>query len=134
MKRTSLIWSLLAAGAALSLTLPATAQQSPNTPADPQKLEKVEDFTAPAVTISPKGREQTITQHREQGKVKDVTVKTGNTSYNIKANDQPGSIQPGEGQSTAIKVPTWKVMEFDLGGHKDKAPAEVAPVPPPAPK
>lgn len=130
MKRASTIWLTLAGAVAIAATplLANAQQQAPKPPV----LEKLEEGQAPAVTIRPSEREQAITEKREQGKVTEVHVKTGGSSYTVKANDQPGSIQPGEAQSTSMRVPQWQILEFDLGMRKEKQEGDKAATPPAA--
>ena len=117
------------------LPLSAAAQQDP---ARPPVLEKLDEGQPPETPIRPTPSQPVITEKREAGKVKEVEVQTGKSTYVVKANEQPGSIQPGEGQSTSIRVPQWKILEFDFGARKENqdAPQPAAPVPqaPPTPK
>lgn len=127
MKRTTPIWYSLALGlAACSLPIFASAQQAVP---KPPMMEKLEDTDAN--TLIPEKESGTkMTERREQGKVKEVQVQSGGSNYTVKANEQPGSILPGDAQSTATKVPMWKVLEFDLGAHKERA-GKADNVPPP---
>jgi len=106
-----------------------SAQQAvPNPPV----MEKLED-TETNTQIPAKASGTIITERREQGKVKEVQVQSGASNYTVKANEQPGSIMPGDAQSTSTKVPMWKVMEFDLGVHKDHSEkTKTVPAPPDA--
>jgi hypothetical protein len=131
MLRTSSVWKILSlcllahAGLALAQATPATA---------PPKLERVEEGSDTPITITPTKGEKKITEKREGGRVTEVTVKTGKSSYTMKPNVAPGNAQPGDAQSAAIRAPQWKVMEFDLGKKKQKEHEEdAAAVPPPPP-
>jgi hypothetical protein len=119
--------------AALLAGIPLYANAQQDAPRPPV-LEKLEEGQPPEIKIVPTPSQPVITQKREQGKVTEVEVQTGKSTYVVKANEQPGSIHTGEGQSTAIRVPQWKVMEFDLGARKPQHEApEPAAVPPPPP-
>ena len=136
MKRQTPIWfSLCSVAAAAFLPMVVSAQQPPSKPAPkPPVLEKLEEGQAPDAVIPPKPSGTKMTpQRNNQGKTTAVEVQSGNSNYVVKSNDQPGSIQPGEAQSTATRVPQWKVMEFELGAKKDKKATEPTPAPPAAP-
>ena len=136
MKRASPIWfTLCSVAAAAMLPLMASAQQPPPKQAPkPPVLEKLEEGQAPDAVIPPKPSGTKMTpQRNNQGKTTAVEVQSGGSNYVVKANDQPGSIVPGEGQSTATRVPQWKVMEFELGGKRDQKPTEPTPAPPATP-
>lgn len=128
MKRSSTLCLTLAAAFFLGvIPLQASAQQ----PAPrPPVLEKLDESQVPEVTIRPSA--PAIQEKREQGKVKEVQVHSGGSHYVVKANEQPGSIQPGEGQSTAIRVPQWQILDFDLGMRKEKPEGDKAASPPAA--
>jgi hypothetical protein len=118
--------------AAWASCLPAGAQQAAETPAPP-KLEKLEEGNAPAVTIRGSTDEQKITQKREQGRVTEVKVKTGNSTYYLKPNVPAGSATPGDAQSDTTRPAQWQVLEFDWKREQDKkaAAAQAATVPAP---
>jgi hypothetical protein len=139
MLRTSTCWKLI------SLYLLAHAgavyaQQSTPSSAPP-KLERIEPGSDTPITVTPKSsNDKKITEKREGGRVTEVTVKSGKSTYVMKPNVPPGNAQPGDGQSSAIRAPQWQVLEFDLGRKKQKereeeaAAAEAAiAVPPPPP-
>jgi hypothetical protein len=114
----------------------AAAPASPPSAAPP-KMEKLEE--GEAVTITPKpGTEKKITEKREQGKVTEVKVQSGKSSYTMKPNVPAGNAVVGDAQSSAIRAPQWEVMEFDLGQKRKKqaeeAAAAAAPAPPPVAK
>ncbi len=123
----------------------AAAQQTPASAPPPPKLERIEEGSDVPVTITPGGPANAtkITEKREGGRVTEVEVKTGKSTYTMKPNVPAGNAQPGDGQSSAIRAPQWKVLEFDIGNKKKKdtsqeeaastPPAAPAPVPPPPP-
>lgn len=116
---------------AYAISFSASAQQPSETP---PKLEKLEEGEAPAITIRKPDTEKKITEKRKQGKVTEVKVHSGKSTYYLKSNEPSGSAQPGDAQSNAIRAPQWQVKEFDLGGVKQakEAEAEQTPAPPPA--
>ena len=88
-------------------------------PVDPKKLEKLEDPEPPAVKIGKPQGEHKVTETRGDGKVKEVKVETGKSTYYLRPNEQVGSALPGDTQATTNRGAEWKVMEFNLGS-KDK--------------
>ena len=126
-----------AALAALAAALPllAAAQQ---TPPPPPQLEKLEEGEAPTITIrKDDGQRSKITEKKEPGgRVTEVKVQSGKSTYYLKPNEQLGNAQPGDAQSNITRPAQWKVLEFDLGTVRETpeptgAPAEA---PPPAKK
>lgn len=130
---TNKAWRLIIAGIAIqAISLAASAQQPP-------KLEKLEEGEAPAVTIRKPDQKSRIQEKRAPGgKVTEVKVTTGGSSYVVKPNEPAGSAQPGDLQSNTIRPAQWEVKEFDLGRPKTKeqeeAQAADVPAPPPAKK
>ena len=113
----------------------ANAQQTPSSA--PPKLERIEEGSDTPITVTPQTSGQhKITEKKEGGRVTEVQVKSGKSTYVMKPNVPAGNAQPGDAQSSAIRAPQWQVLEFDLGKKKkntepreDDTPA--APVPPP---
>ena len=112
------------------MPLLADAQQPP-------KMEKLEEGEAPAITIRKPDTEKKITEKREKGKVTEVKVQTGKSTYYLKPNEAPGNAVPGDAQSNENRGAQWSVHEFDLGRKKKavKQPADVPaePIPPTPP-
>lgn len=138
--RTFRVWPLVAASiAALTIPLSAIAQQASGKAPPPPRLEKLEEGEPPAVTIRQPDRRSKITEKRARGgKVTEVKVSTGGSTYVVKANDQAGSALPGDAQSSTMRPAQWEVLEFDLGRSKEAKEAEEAqaaavPAPPQAP-
>ncbi|OWW20540.1 DUF2782 domain-containing protein [Noviherbaspirillum denitrificans] len=129
--RTFKAWRLAAAGIAIqAIALAASAQQPP-------QLQNLEEGEAPAVTIRKPDQKSRIQEKRAPGgKVTEVKVTTGGSSYVVKPNDPAGSAQPGDLQSNTIRPAQWEVKEFDLGRPKTKEQeeAQAADVPPPPAK
>ncbi|HJV84801.1 MAG TPA: DUF2782 domain-containing protein [Noviherbaspirillum sp.] len=138
--RTFRVWLVAAAVvAAFAIPLPTVAQQKSDTAPPPPKLEKLEEGEPPAVTIRPRDKRAKITQKRAPGgKVTEVKVTTGGSTYVVKSNDQAGSALPGDAQSSTMRPAQWEVLEFDLGKSREAKEAEEAqagtlPAPPQAP-
>ena len=113
--RQFLALSLLALSAAAGAQTPSSA---------PPKLEKIDEAGDAPITVTGKpDSEKKITEKREQGKVTEVKVKSGKSTYYVKPNAPAGSAQPGDLTGNANRGPQWKVMEFDLG-KKKKTPQE----------
>ena len=110
---------LIIAGIAIqAISLTASAQQPP-------QLEKLEEGEAPAVTIRKPEQKSRIQEKRAPGgKVTEVRVTSGGSTYVVKPNEPVGSAQPGDLQSNTIRPAQWEVGEFDLGRPKTKEPEE----------
>jgi hypothetical protein len=113
--------------------MPAHAQQ-PRERAEappPPRLER-----AAAVTIPGGGpAEKSITEKREQGRVTEVEVRTGRSTYVVKPINPAGSALPGDAQTSTNRAPQFKVKEFDLQRPEDLKPQAqpaAAPAAPPA--
>lgn len=113
--RTIKAWQFISACIAIqAISLTAAAQQPP-------KLEKLEEGEAPAVTIRKPDQKSKIQEKRAAGgKVTEVKVTSGGSTYVVKPNDPAGSALPGDGQSNTMRAPQWEVKEFDFGRNKAK--------------
>jgi hypothetical protein len=135
MARTVGIGKILLLGMLAHVSL-AQAQQTPSSA--PPKLERIEEGSEAPITVTPQQRNANqITEKREGGRVTEVEVKSGKSSYTMKANP-PGAIsQPGDATGSTLRPPQWKVLEFDLFKKKQKegeeADAGTAAAPPPPP-
>ncbi|MES2743567.1 MAG: hypothetical protein V4754_21815 [Pseudomonadota bacterium] len=116
----------------LAATGPARAQTQN---AAPPKLEQIEEGSDTPITVTAKPNTgRSISEKREQGRVTEVKVQSGKSSYTLKPNTPAGSALPGDMTGSANRGPQWQVMEFDLGKKKTKAHDEEtadAPAPPP---
>lgn len=138
--RTSGFWSLVTISAAI-LVVPTVVSAQSNVPSSagappPPQTMTLEEGQAPAVTINPPDTQKKITEKKSQGRVTEVKVQTGRTTYYAHPNELPGSMS-GDAQS-AGSIP----VQFEVGrfgppyDHPPaSAPAEtLAPAPaPPAP-
>lgn len=80
-------------------------------PAPPQ-MERLEEGEAPAVTIRQPDTQKKITEKKSQGKVTEVKVQTGTTTYYAKPNDPAGSAMRGDGQSDTTRPVQFQIGEF----------------------
>ncbi len=110
-------------------------QQAQQPPSDkPPKLERVEPGSeTPATTIPPRRGTQ-IKEKKQGGVVTEVEVRSGGSHYYMKPNVPAGNAQPGDVQSSSLRAPQWKVLEFDMNRKRKEAgategPAEGAPAP-----
>ena len=119
----------------------ALAQQKPSEA--PPKLDIIEQGSDTPITVTPpKTGGAKITEKKEGGRVTEVKVKSGKSSYTMKPNIPAGNAQPGDAQSGAVRAPQWTVLEFDLNKNKkpdrenvpEPAPAPAPPAPAPAAK
>ena len=136
MLRTSRLLTL-ASLLSLACVAPAALAQAQQKPSEaPPKLQ-VEDDGAPITNAPQKQGGTKITEKKEGGRVTEVKVKAGPSTYTMKPNVPAGNAQPGDAQSSAIRAPQWTVLEFDLGGKKKNTDKEAvpdaaaAPAPPP---
>lgn len=123
--------------AVMALPLMTHAQQPAEAP-PPPKLQPLEEGEPPEVTIRPPEQQRRITETRAPGgKVTEIKVSTGGSTYILKANDPAGDGQ----QASALRGAQWEVLEFDLRRapqQKAEGEAEAGAVPadagaPPAP-
>lgn len=139
MARTTSVWKILLPGMLAHVSL-AQAQQTPSSA--PPRMERVEEGSDTPITVTPQQRNaKKITEKREGGRVTEVQVTTGKSSYTMKANPPDAISQPGDTASGTFRPPQWKVLEFDFGKKKQKEREEAAaaeatatapPPPPPA--
>jgi hypothetical protein len=116
---------VLTAIAALAIPLQVNAQQPANPAPPPPQLEKLEEGEPPAVTIRPPENKSTITETRERGgKVREVKVTSGGSTYYLRPNDPAGSALPGDTQSNTTRAAQWEVGTF--GGPEEAKAREAA--------
>jgi len=107
---TTKLWTIVALCVSAYAMPLATSAQDASTP--PPKLEKLPEGEAPAVTIRKPGGGKKITESRKQGKIKEIKVQTGKSTYYLKPNEPAGSALPGDTQSSANRGAQWQVLEF----------------------
>ncbi|HEV7815253.1 MAG TPA: DUF2782 domain-containing protein [Janthinobacterium sp.] len=111
----ALVLSLMAAAASAQTIQPAKPNQAP------PKLEPIEEGSDTPITVTAQpSNEAKVSEHREQGVVKEIKVTSGPSTYYIRPNQPSGTSMPGDATNSGVHAPQWKVMEFDLGGKKKK--------------
>ena len=136
MARISSVWKILMLGMLAHVSL-AQAQQTPSSA--PPKLERIEEGSDTPITVTPQQRnDKKITEKREGGRITEVQVTTGKSSYTMKATPPDSVMQTGDTTGSTLRPPQWKVMEFDFGKKKQSAgdegaAATTATAPPPPP-
>jgi hypothetical protein len=118
--RQFLVLSLMAFAASVS------AQTTTPLPSPvPPRMEPLEEMTeAPTTIVTPRADNgPTVTERREQGRVTEVKVTSGGSTYYLRPNTPAGSSVPGDITGSANRGPQWTLFEFDLGGSK-KQPAD----------
>lgn len=122
----TLIVSLVAACFAISASTLVAAQEKAAPP--PPKLEKLEEGPETDVKlIKPEGTKLKTVERKENGKVTEVQVRSGKSTYTVKPNNAPKGTPEGD----ANRAAQWKVMEF--GGKKETKEVESLPVLAPGP-
>jgi hypothetical protein len=128
---------IVAACVALYVTLPVGAQQQAGDAAQPPQLERLDEGEAPAVTVrKPEQPRSVVTEKRAYGgRVTEIQVQSGRSTYYLQPNAQGGSATAGDVDSGRMRAPQWRVGEFDLrrGDEAKKAsdPTAAVPAPPP---
>jgi hypothetical protein len=129
MMRTSTFWqvlalSLLAHTASVSAQTPSSSTATTSIPGlapvpAPPQMERLEEMTEAPITVTPQGNSDTkIEERREQGRVTEVKVTSGGSTYYMKPNTPAGTAAPGDVTGSANRGPQWKVFEFDFGSTK----------------
>jgi hypothetical protein len=141
MVRTSSVGKILMLGmlAHASFALAQQAQQPPSSA--PPKLERIEEGSDTPITVTPQQRGGAkVNEKREGGRVTEVQVTSGKSSYTMKGTAPGSVVQTGDSTGSTLRPPQWKVMEFDLFKKKqtdredaDAATANAPPPPPPPP-
>jgi hypothetical protein len=124
--RTPKLWHFVTACvAAFATSLPVAAQQPATIAPPPPRLEPLEEGEPPAITIRKPDEQGQITEKRAPGgKITEIKVTTGNSTYYLKPNDPPDSV-PGDAYYT-MRAAQWEVLEFDLGPRPEQLQAEAA--------
>lgn len=133
--RSLKVLHLAAFVASCASILPAAAQPGDSAPPPPQ-LQKLEEGEQPAVTIRKPNEERKIEEKRAPGgKVQEIKVTSGKSTYYLKPNQPAGSAQPGDQESAANRGVQWEAMEFDLSRRqaKEGEAEQQAPAAPPPP-
>jgi hypothetical protein len=132
--RKTTICSLLTLSAALLAASAVNAQSAPpaaDIAPPPPETQRLEQGDAPAVTIRQPETKGKITEKKSQGRVTEVKVQTGRSTYYAHPNDPAGSAMRSDAQSDVARPVQFKVGEF--GPPKHKEPEEPAQTLPPNP-
>lgn len=114
----------------------AQAQQAaPASGQTPPRLERLEEGEAPSITIRKPDSGTKANEQRENGKLKQIQVQSGGSTYYVKPNEPAGNAVPGDAESNVTRPAQWQVFEFDFGRRKELKEKDVAqtlePAPPP---
>ncbi|WP_158597940.1 DUF2782 domain-containing protein [Noviherbaspirillum saxi] len=121
------------------MSLTARAQQPVGNTPPPPALQPLDEGEEPAVTIRQPDRQGKTTEKRAPGgKVTEIKVTSGGSTYYLKPNDSSGSALPGDGQASSMRAAQWEVLEFDFSRPQEakeveaaqSGQADLAPVPP----
>ncbi|WP_188566684.1 DUF2782 domain-containing protein [Undibacterium terreum] len=124
-----LVLCVLAGFASLSTSTMVLAQTKAKAPPPPE-LEKLDEGPDTGVTIV-KPEQRKITEKREKGKVNEVEVKSGKSTYTLRGDPGVGNTAKGTQNGDANRPAMWTVKQF--GGPKEVKEAEEIPTLPPAP-
>ncbi len=131
MRTSKLLLVLLGCLLTLATSQMVAAEEKPVPSAEPPKLEKLDDSQTPTVNIAPPASERSVTEKRRQGRVEEVKVKSGKSTYYLKPNRPAGSAIVGDVQSDTVRPAQWKIKEFDLGNKKKVEAKDAADAPQP---
>ena len=108
--------------AAFAVLQPALAQQPGADAPPPPKLEPLEEGEPPAITIrKPEERAVIEEQKAPGGRVTEIKVTSGRSTYYLLPLDPTDATIPADGQAGIFRAAQWNVLNFDLG----PTPAEV---------
>lgn len=136
--RTAIFCSLVTVSAAIFVTPLVVSAQNAAPDATPMAVappppetQRLEEGQAPAVTIRQPDTQKKITEKKSQGRVTEVKVQTGKSTYYAHPNDAAGSSMRGDAQSDTTRPVQFHVGEF--GKPKDKKAQEPVQTLAPAP-
>jgi len=100
----------------------------------PPETQRLEEGEAPSVNIRQPDTKEKITEKKSQGRVTEVKVQTGKTTYYAHPNDPAGSAMRGDAGSDTTRPVQFQIGEFGKPKAKPGAdPVEtLAPNPTPA--
>jgi hypothetical protein len=84
----------------------------------PPETQPLEEGQAPSVNIRQPDTQKKITEKKSQGKVTEVKVQTGSTTYYAHPNDPAGSAMRGDAGSDTTRPVQFQIGEF--GKPKNK--------------
>jgi len=129
-KKVLMLW-MLVGFASLSTPAMVLAQQKAKSAPPPPELEKLDEGPETGVTIIKPQPRNKITEKHEKGKVNEVEVKSGGSTYTLRGDPAIGNTAKGTPNGDANRPAMWTVLEF--GGPKEVKEAEQIPTLPPAP-
>lgn len=106
----------VAAAAIAAVPLFSIAQDGPAP--QPPGLQAIEETEEPAITIRKPESEREITERRDNGRVTEIKVKSGKSTYYLHPNDPPGNVMRGDVMSDTVRPAEWKVHRFDRAKPK----------------
>lgn len=130
-KKMLVLWMLAGFTTFSVPTLVLAQAASKKTAPPPPELEKLDEGPETGVTIVKPEPRNKIIEKREKGKVNEVEVKSGNSSYTLRGDPAIGNTAKGTPNGDANRPAMWTVKEF--GGPKEVKEAEQIPTLPPAP-
>jgi hypothetical protein len=129
---------IVAACVALYVTVPAGAQQQNGNAPPPPRLERLDEGDVPGAPAAPAGKAEkprsVVTEKRAYGgRVTEIEVQSGRSTYYLQPNAQGGSAAAGDPDNNRMRGPQWRIGEFDLrrGGETKRASEAAAGTPPP---
>lgn len=131
--RTLTLCSAFTLSAALLAASAAHAQSAPSgqdVARPPPETQRLEEGEAPAVNIRRPDTKERITEKKSQGRVTEVEVHTGRSTYYAHPNDPAGSAMRGDGQSDTTRPVQFRVGEFGPPKSKPEAEEPVQTLPP----
>jgi len=119
--RTFKVWPIITVCvAAYAHPLLVSAQPPEGNAPPPPTMENLEEGEAPAITIRKPEQQNRITEKRGHGgKVTEVKVTSGKSTYYLKPNDPAGSGMPNDVQNGTNRAAQWEVLNFDLSPAKE---------------
>jgi hypothetical protein len=112
---------------------PSAAPTRAESPPPPETV-PLEEGSAPDITIKQPDTKKKITEKKVHGKVTEVKVQTGRTTYYAHPNDPAGSAMRGDTQSQSSQPVQFRIGEFGAPDTSKKTHEPVDALPPAPPK
>jgi hypothetical protein len=107
-----------------------TAPSGQDVAPPPPETQRLEEGNAPDVNIRQPDTKKKIIEKKSQGRVTEVEVHTGRSTYYAHPNDPAGSAMRGDAQSDASRPVQFRVGEFGPPKGKQEAEEPVQTLPP----